>query len=165
MTVLALDLSSTVGWCAGPKPGRDGSVRFGSWRLGKTLAERFVGYENELLKAIIAHQPTLVLMEAPLPANRQASTHVARQQFGLAAVTEAVCYRQGVECREQRADDVRKAMLGRARFGASEETKRQVIRWCLARGWNVRDDHAADAAVLYAFCTEVLAGRLRFHID
>jgi Holliday junction resolvasome RuvABC endonuclease subunit len=164
MTVLTLDLSSTVGWCAGPKPGRDGLVRFGSWRLGKTLVERFVGLENELLKAVFALKPTLVLMEAPLPANRQASTHVARQQFGLAAMTEAVCWRAGVECREQRADDVRKAMLGKARYGDSETTKRHVIRWCQAKGWPVRDDHAADAALLYAFCTEVLAGRLRFHI-
>lgn len=156
--LLTLDLSGTVGVAYGHKG--DERPWSTSWRLsrGSDLAPRFGGFENELVAALDLYRPRRVVMEAPLPSNRQASTFVARQQFGLAAITELNCWRAGVDCRETSCDAVRLAVLGRCRFaGGTEEAKRTVMTWCRAQGWNPVDHNAGDSLVLWAYST----GRVR----
>lgn len=150
--ILALDLSGSCGFAHG-HAGSNELPAFGTWHLppGAWLGPKFVAYENELIAALEGLQPKLVLMEAPLPASRQGSTNVARQQFGLAAITEAECCRARVVLREQPAHMVRKAVLGRGAFGGSEPAKAAVIAWCRAQGYCVTDDHQADALVLFRF--------------
>lgn len=149
--VLCLDLSSIVGWCYGHRG--DPLPEFGRWVLadGPALGPKFVGFENMLIKALERFQPTKVVMEAPLPANRQGSTNVARQQFGLAAYTEGECCRARVALFEREANVVRAAVLGRGNFGSSEKAKAAVMAWCAAQQWPVPDNNAGDAAVLWAY--------------
>lgn len=148
--ILALDLSGTVGWAAG-HPGQTPAC--GTWRLSTSprLGPRFVGYENELIDALERWKPRLVVMEAPLPAMRQGSTDVARQQFGLAAYTEGECERARVQLREQPAHMVRKAVLGYAPTGGTEKIKAEIVAWCHAQGWSPPDHNAGDALVLWAY--------------
>jgi Holliday junction resolvasome RuvABC endonuclease subunit len=151
--VLTLDLASIVGWAYGHKGERPSS---GTWILrGHQLGPRFVGFENELIRAIETYRPRLIVMEAPLPPTRQASTFVARQQFGLAAYVEGEGCRAGIDVREMPFDTVRKAVLGRGRFGGTDQAKAAVLAWCRAQGWNPSDHNAADAIVLWAFATGI----------
>lgn len=165
--ILTLDLSSVVGWAYG-HPGDDAPV-FGTWHLStsRLLGPRYVSYENELIACLNLYMPRLVVMEAPLPSIRQGSTNVARQQFGLAAYTEGECHRFHVQLREQPAHMVRKAVLGRGSFGEPDpanprrrvngraNAKSAVMEWCQAQGWNVPDDNAADACVLWRYSCEI----------
>lgn len=149
--ILALDLSGIVGWCYGRID--DVLPLFGTWHLSesKLLGPRYVAFENELIDALDRFQPKLVIAEAPLPSNRQGSTNVARQQFGLAAYVEGECWRRQIECREQPAHQVRKTVLGKGSFGSSEAAKAQVLAYARAQGWKVPDHNAADACVLWRY--------------
>lgn len=151
--ILCLDLASIVGWAYGHKGDQPS---YGTWVLrGKQLGQRFVGFENELIRSIETYRPRLIVMEAPLPPVRQASMFVARQQFGLAAYVEGEAYRAGITVREMPFDMVRKAVLGRGRFGGTERAKAAVMAWCRNEGWNPHDDNAGDALCLWAFSTGV----------
>ena len=152
--ILALDLSGTCGWAFGC----DGDLvpAFGSWQLSESslLGPKFVAYENELIAALERLRPRLCVMEAPLPAMSQGSTNVARLQFGLAAITEAECWRARVQVREQAASTARKAVIGQGRW-AKGTAKHHVIAYCRSQGWSVSDDHQADALILLAFSHRV----------
>jgi Holliday junction resolvasome RuvABC endonuclease subunit len=161
--ILCLDLSSTVGAAYGHKG--DARPWSTSWRLakGSQLGPRFVGFENELIRALDDFRPRRVVMEAPLPAAQQASTFVARQQFGLAAYCEGVCCRADVDCREMPANVVRKAVLGRVPTGGADRIKAEIMAWCRAQGWNPCDHNCGDALVLWCYATgRVLNPRFAF---
>ena len=91
---------------------------FGTWHLADShlLGLKFVSFENELIAAIKPLQPRLIVMEAPLPSMSQASTNVARLQFGMAAYVEGEAHRACVQIREQTASTARKAVISRGRW-------------------------------------------------
>ena len=155
--ILSLDLSLSVGWAFGAD---HETPLHGVWTLGKSanLGRVLSGLAGELQDAIAVHRPDVIILEAPLPAQRQASTLVARIQFGLAAVAEMIAHEQDVLCEEERADIVRKMVLGKPRVD-----KQTVIEWCRAQGWKPATDHDADALVLLRYRhilgrTKVMAG-------
>jgi Holliday junction resolvasome RuvABC endonuclease subunit len=138
---LALDLSTRVGWSFGSASHKP---VYGVWMLGDGgLGRRCSCLANELEGAIQFFQPDLIILEAPLPAQRQASTHVARIQFGLASVAEMVAYEWNVKCEEERAEIVRKELFGKARVD-----KDHVLAWARAQGFTPPDHNAADAIAL-----------------
>jgi Holliday junction resolvasome RuvABC endonuclease subunit len=150
--ILALDLSGIVGWCLGPVTTEKVVPLCGAWMLPRVggLGALLASFENELIQAISFHQPAHVVMEAPLPAQGQASTMVAMQQFGLAAMAEASCWRNDVRLHQIAASTVRKAVMGTGRFKAGT-AKAEVMRFCVAQGWPVPDHNSADACLTWKY--------------
>ena len=146
--IFCLDLSSVCGFAVGHIG--DLVPSFGSWHLSESslLGPKFVSFENELIAALERLRPSICVMEAPLPAMSQGTTNVARLQFGLAAITEAECWRARVQVRETAASTARKQVIGQGRW-AKGTAKDHVLAWCRTQGWNPPDDHAGDALVLW----------------
>lgn len=143
--VLALDLSLRTGWAYGHD---HAAPVHGVWVLGKTadLGAVFSGLAGELQDAIAVLAPSVVLMEAPLPPQAQTAAISARLQFGLAAVTEMICHEAGVPCEEERAQTVRKLVLGHSRV-----EKQDIMDWCGAEGYRPAEHNDGDALVLLRY--------------
>lgn len=143
--ILALDLSTRTGWALG----RDyESPIHGVWVLPRMsdLGACLSALAGQLEDAIQVFHPDLVIMEAPLPPQAQTAASTARLLLGLAGVTEMICQEQGVPCEEERADTVRKVVMGSAR-----QDKAAIIAWCRAQTWRPAEDNDADALVLLRY--------------
>jgi hypothetical protein len=151
--ILALDLSTRIGWATGrlgeepdhgvielPKGG-------GPAGLGKVYAAAVDALQD--LRDTMHF--TRIVMEAPLPPQAQTHAHTARVQFGLAACVDLWAYRRDMLCQEASASSARAKVLGRARFGGRDAAKAAVMQWCAAQGWYPATDDAGDALVLLAF--------------
>lgn len=156
--ILALDLSGIVGHAYGPATTARVAPLCGAWTLPKHggLGARMAAFENELIAAIALHDPRCIVMEAPLPPTGQASTMVAMQQFGLAAMTESAAYRASVPVYQIASSTVRKAIMGTGRFPTGE-AKQHVLAWCLNQGWPVPDHNAADACIVWLYAARKIA--------
>lgn len=158
--VLALDLSSRVGWAYGAI---DTAVpAFGVWALPRIGGEgaRFAAFENELAEAMEDLQPGRIVLEAPMSLRALcgvSTLHVVAQQLTLRGIAYAEAWRASVPISEISSDMVRFAMLGQSRF-AKGTVKREVVAYCRARGWRVPDHNAADACLVWAWETTQLRG-------
>lgn len=137
--LLALDLATQTGWCAGdgselpelgtvlmPSSGEDVGVFLSFW-------------ERWLLLKIEALQPTVVVFEAPiLP--RETSLHTVRKLCGLAGVTEKVCHDRKIECAEVANSTVKKELSGSGKGG-----KMDMDRVAKACGLSPKTYDEADA--------------------
>lgn len=154
--ILTLDLSRRTGWALG-HPGE--MPWSGVWALpavgdagatGAALIER-------LDDMLALNKPRLIVCEAPLGIRAQTSNHTARLQFGLAYVVELCGHWSDVQVREEKVDDVRRAMMGRCRFGKEKNAaKDAVMAWCLAKGVVPPDHNAGDAVVLWFYACRLL---------
>ena len=156
--ILALDPSRYTGWCAGV-PGS--KPKFGLWDVSALRAggPRFGGYCDLLADAITIHAPFLVVTEVDVSLHRQNPDATARQQIGMACLTELICWRRGVEYREATAGDARKAVLGSAMFGAGGEAKRAVLKMVALLGYPVEDHNIADSIVLWLYAERIWGRR------
>ena len=145
--ILALDPSRYTGWCAGV-PGS--KPKFGLWDVSALRAggPRFGGYCDLLADAITIHAPFLVVTEVDVSLHRQNPDATARQQIGMACLTELICWRRGVEYREATAGDARKAVLGSAMFGAGGEAKRASWTRCSTNSRSTCSTRALSRVVL-----------------
>lgn len=152
--ILALDLSSIVGHAYGPATAGRVAPICGAWVLPKHggLGAKMAAFENELIAAIAVHEPRCIVMEAPLPPTGQASTLVAMQQFGLAAMTESAAYRASVQVFQVASSTVRKAIMGTGRFKEGT-AKQEVLQFCRNQGWPVPDHNAADACLVWRYAS------------
>lgn len=149
MIVLALDLSTRVGWACGragsaPDHGVIHLPGAASVGLGGVLAAAVDGLAD--LHAV--QHFGRVVVEAPLPPQSQTHAATALQQLGLHAAVALWCYRRELPMKAVASVTARAAVLGRARFGGSKEAKAAVLAWCRARGHAPADDNAADALLL-----------------
>lgn len=151
--VLALDLSTKVGWACGRAGGEpDHGVLLlpkGVAGLGAVAC----AFLDGLMDLHEVQHFERVVMEAPLPPQSQTHANTARIQYGLAFLVEVFCDRRSIPVREARPDDWRKAVLGRARFGGTDKAKAACIAWCQGQGWDPQDDNAADALALWRYAT------------
>ena len=145
--ILALDLSTRCGWALG-LPGERPLA--GVWLLPSmsTPGATAAAIIDRLTDMVVGTKPWLIVMEAPLPPQAQTHMLTARLQFGLALAVELVGHWNDIKVLEEKADVVRKAVLGRSRFGKGL-TKPAVIAWCREQGWEPPDDNAADALILW----------------
>ena len=162
MLVLALDLSLRCGWALGhphEKP------LWGVWELGDPDrygdGRRFSCLAASLEDAIAVHNPDEVIYESPI-SRKQTS---ARLLICLGGMVELVCYEKGVPYTEEHVATVRKAVIGRGGFRAtddataSQQAKAAVGAWCHSRGWRVTDHNSADALVLLRYRHGLSLGR------
>jgi hypothetical protein len=164
--ILALDLSSITGWARGIAEANAPS--FGTWHLPVHLGwgAAFAAFENELDDAIEGWAVDEVVMEAPLAEAMKAvgegfrNEQAAYQQFALAGLTEATCYRHAVPCSSAHVGTVRKHVLGNGRI-PKDRAKAEVLRYCKFRGWDVPDHNAGDACVLWTYRASLVARNRR----
>ena len=153
--VLALDLASHTGWAYGVSGVRPLS---GVWHLPSITSGGATGAAliDRLTDVIQGMRPALIVCEAPLPPQAQTAMSTARLQFGLAFAVELVGHWFDVTVREEKADVVRMAMLGRSRFPKGT-TKDAVMAWCREQGWQPPEHNAADACLLWAHACTLIA--------
>lgn len=154
--VLALDLSSSVGWAYGSAT--DDAPLFGVWHLPKDGGEggRYAAFENELISFHDLAEPAYCILEAPLSFQALlgvSTMKVMQQQYGLRAFAFAESWRRSVPCSEVSSDIVRDAVLGQSRFKKGK-VKAEVMAYCRERGWQVPDDNAADACMVWTWYTD-----------
>jgi hypothetical protein len=154
--LLTLDLSSVVGWAAGPAGAQPLS---GTWKLQPHLGlgVAFLGLKNELEDAINMMHPTLVAFEAPL----FVQDDFTRLAFGLAAQVESVCADCGLPpALPVSVSKARSFVLGRTGWGGTTREARRaaikaaVLTWAREQGYAPVDDNAADALVLWRFVAD-----------
>ena len=174
--ILTIDAAGTTGHAYGTP--EDISPVAGAFILpvDGSPGKRIVHFQNSVMDLIERHQPTLVVIEAPMrlyaqadrrpDAQRRGNEAAARQQYGLHMAVHGECYRAGVMITEGDVGPVRQAVLGRSKWDHRKEIKPWIVSWCMAMGWDVSAGHdAADACVLWQFaCQEVRAGRLRLPV-
>ncbi len=105
--------------------------------------------------AVAMMSPRLVVYEAALP-QAMKSVDVARRIWGLCAMTEEACHRQGVEILEQNLSSIRSHFLSGQRHGKkSDEKKKIVMSECLRRGFDPKTTDESDALAIldYTACT------------
>lgn len=153
--VLALDLSSKVGFCIGHLSDR--LPHFGVWLLPKSVGEggRFAAFENTLIEALNAWAPSHIVLEAPLNLAAllgKTNFKVISQQITLRGIAFAEAWRRQrlLSISEIGADKVREAMLGQSRFKKGT-VKNEVMAYCRGRGWAVSEDNSADACLTWAW--------------
>lgn len=154
-TLLALDLSSTVGVAEG-MPGQ--VPRTWTWALGSpgaSQAHRFAELLKRMSDQLAVTKPDAVWIEAPLPpsalATMGSTPDTALLLFGLPAIVKAVAYLRGVYRVElANVQDVRKHFTGQRRHPRGDG-KNVVMDRCRMLGWRVANDHEADAAALWSY--------------
>lgn len=147
--MIALDLSSQVGWAIGPIGGRP---LLGTWVLPSIGGEgaRFASFENELADAMAVHEPSILALEAPLPLPAQNNAQVARQQMGLRAVALSEAYRASAAAHEVDVYTVRRDVIGTGRFPAGK-AKDAVMAFAKREGYDPPDHNAGDALILWLY--------------
>lgn len=145
MRVLALDLSQSVGWCAGD--GTPARTQFGTFRMQEhkaDLGEMGHVYMDWLADKLTEFEPDLVALESAFM--RGSSTY---QQFGLGFVTHAIAARRGIARFEVTPTALKQFVTG---FGAAG--KDPVMLAMRNRGFSVADDHQGDAAAVMLFAID-----------
>jgi hypothetical protein len=166
--VVALDLSSVVGWCYGLIGDRVPS--FGTWHLPKWGGEgaRYAAFENELAVAMDTWEPRHMVIEATLPLHalmHGKSNYVSvAQQFALRGIAITEAWRAKCSRSEIDALTVRREVIGTSRFrksdGSKDDPKGHVIAACFRRGWKVPDHNAGDACLTWSWYCRRLMGKL-----
>jgi hypothetical protein len=155
--VIALDLSSTVGWAYAPLDALRPIT--GTWHLPFVGGEgaRYAAFENELAAAMDRWQPSKMVLEAPLPLPAMNNWRTACQQFGLRAIAFSEGWRASCAVSEVDVHTARAEVMGQRRLG-KDVVKREVTRFCLGRGIKVNSHHAGDAAVVWIWHQQRLRG-------
>lgn len=150
-SILALDLSTATGWAAG-RP--DGSPRFGTQRFpgGEDLGRSLQAFEDWLVGMIAVEQPAVVVFEAPILNGGKTSLATARLLYCLAGLTELVCRKAQVQCREANLMTVKKFWAGSGRAD-----KPAMIAAAKRYGFDVRNPDEADAVAVWAHAVHTLA--------
>jgi hypothetical protein len=158
-TILALDISSTVGWAEGPVSGHP--MIFGRERLapeGAGDAAIFAGMLQFLGRRLAALKPRIIVYEAPLDPRILTKTTRAtlRRLNGLPAVAEAIAYRMGVyDIREIETGDLKMYWHGKRNLPRAV-VKPMTIRKMRALGYDVQDEDAADAIAVHRYLAAYL---------
>lgn len=151
--VLALDLGTSTGWCAGTagKPTTDSVVLFKAGYDNGAIAASLCDW---LADMITMHDPTVIYFESPLNRGDHSGVQAGRILLGLSMVVELVAWRREVPCREANVSTVRKAVVGRG-----NARKPDVMTWCLANGMTPPNFDASDACVLWEYGHQMQAAR------
>lgn len=149
--ILSLDLSTCTGWASGPP---DGSPRFGTQRFpgGEDLGRSLQAFEDWLTAMIAVEKPAVVVFEAPIMSGGKTSLATARLLYCLAGMTELICRKAQVQCREANLMNVKKFWTGHG-----HAKKPDMIAAAKRFGFDVRNPDEADAVAVWAHAVHTLA--------
>lgn len=157
--ILALDLATVTGFARGrlgQKP-VSGSIRFGR---PKDSSQAVFGAALVWLEAqMLEPKPDIVIIERLLPpeAMKNKTSRAVRDRLaGLHGIARAAAHLHGIEeVTEASVGDVRRHFIGDGSL-KRKPAKQVVIDRCVALGWQVEDDNAADACALWSYACGVL---------
>lgn len=156
--VLALDLSTRVGWAVDPLDGPAGAPRMGLWSLPGLLPATVDAANSKLFdlieSAILHYKPEVLFFEDYMPAggkDGQRNSKIGQALAGQVYIAGMAGFRASLRVRSALPATVRKHFCG---HGRPKDRKLAVIRACHALGWEPSDDNEADAAAIwhYAKC-------------
>lgn len=141
--VLALDLATKTGWAI---RGRDGAVTHGILdaraRRGQLPAQRWVNFNDWLNQTITNNNIHVIGFEE---VRRHVGTTAAHVHGGLRAIMEMVALTHNIEVLPYGVGTVKKHWTGNGRA-----TKDSMMQQARARGYDPKDDNAADALAVLA---------------
>lgn len=149
-SVLALDCSTFVGWAYFSADGA--APKCGTWKAPKAWAVedyglRFAKFHNWLADMLTTFRPDALAFESPvLPRGSQGlvtTEHTLRTLIGLVSVAELVTHLRGVRCFEVNVATAKKMLTGNGRA-----EKADMVIAATSRGFDVGDDHQADACAV-----------------
>lgn len=156
--VLFLDLSTQIGWVYGTLAHVERGPEWGVWLLPRvSLGQRLKGFCHELACAIERLEPAMIGIEAPLAAQKQSNADTATLLICLAGVAEMVAAEWSVDFKRRSVNTIRAQVCGRCQRTEQEtddriDIKEAIIRpWIEARGWDITDHNARDAAIGWSF--------------
>lgn len=147
MRLLALDLSTHVGWAFFAH--RKAQPLLGTWHAPvrpkanrDDFAPMYVDFEMWLVHMLARHGPHVLAFEAPiLPSLRTFQKQRAiRMSYGFACLTEKVARLEHLRCVECHPSTVKVALAGNGKA-----TKRQMTSAAVRRDFIVATEHEADA--------------------
>ena len=147
MRLLALDLSTHVGWAFFAH--RKATPLLGTWDApprAKSARDHygpmFVDFEKWLAHMLSDHRPHILAFEAPiLPRTRVFQKQRAiRMSYGFAASTEKVAHLERLRCVECHPSTVKVALAGNGKA-----KKPAMIAAAVSRDFIVATEHEADA--------------------
>lgn len=143
--VLALDISTHTGaaW-DGPR----GVPLLATWDAPQAFdpedyGTRYAAFRQWLVPMVGMIKPEILAFEAPLP--RQSNARVARLLLGLAAHAEEIGSAAEIEVIEKNVKTIKAFWTG---HGSAD--KADMMFRCRQLGWQIKNDHEADAAGLWA---------------
>lgn len=161
-SVLSLDCSSFVGWAffrsADDRTPHCRTKPFPDCWLDDAYGKYFSEVEEWLLGMLMTYQPEIVVFESPVLVsrreNRGTDEQNVRRLVGVVSVIEKVAYQRMVRCIEVH-NQTAKAFMDVAGRRRQDETQAQyksrMVAAVTAMGFDVADDHQADA-VACALC-------------
>lgn len=145
-SILALDCSTHVGHAffadVGAKP------ILGTWKAPKSWSmedygKRFHAFHNWLTDMLTTFNPDILAFEGPVMMrgpNANTTEHTIRTLIGLVSVAELVAALRGIRCFEVNVATAKKELSGNGRA-----KKDEMIIAATRRGYEVANDHEADA--------------------
>jgi len=148
-SVLALDIATRTGWACGVvgRAPRHGILNLPTPSLG--IGATGTAFNDGVADLLTVHQPERIVVEMPF-FHAAGDPITIETLLGLNMMAHYIAYRWDLPIEKVPAVTVRKAMIGKARFGGRKEGKAAVMAWCRAQGWFPHDDNAGDALVLWA---------------
>jgi hypothetical protein len=168
--VLALDLSTKVGWCYGPVTGKL-PLATGTWELptfnGAKLGlgervpfgskgSRGMALQNDLIRTFLCVGrsrlvlPDEIVLEKALPPQAQTQTETCYLQYGLGFLVHTEACTANVPVSEIDAWTVRREVFGVAlRSMNPKYLKLEILKLIRRRGIAAGDHHQADAAAVW----------------
>lgn len=160
--ILALDISTSTGWCAGTAG--DIIPEWGVWELPgpeSIFGRRLNAFENCLLDAFTKFQPSAVYVERPIP-QRTNNVVAAEMTYGLHAMVALHCFRHDLKFERPSVDMIRSKVMGRSKLTPAERTLKLKVKptivepWISSMGWReINHPDARDAAAVWAFATGI----------
>jgi Holliday junction resolvasome RuvABC endonuclease subunit len=141
--ILALDLATTVGFCAG-MPGQKliyGTVRLPSQKGEGAVFNRF---REWLLDQITVHDPRLIVYEAPILTGARTTPQTALRLMGLVSHTVEIAY-----AREVRIEPANNLTVKKFMTGSGRAEKPDMVAAARDRGFNPNDHNCADAIAIF----------------
>ena len=149
MRLLALDISTNVGWAMFKSP--TSAPTLGTWRAPIAMrghyGRRLDGFEQWLRGKVFLLRPAVVAFESPIfvkwSSDLATNENTIRLLISLAGICELVAFRAGVRSLEVHSQTAKVKLAGSNRASGD-----QMIAAAVRRGWIVADDHQADACAV-----------------
>jgi Holliday junction resolvasome RuvABC endonuclease subunit len=147
--LLALDISTNVGWALFAS--RRAKPRLDTWHAPPAMAghhgRRLAMFEEWLRDKVVMLKPELVAFESPIfvkwSSDLATTEHTIRLLSAMAGMAEFVCHRAAVRCLEVHSQTAKRALAGNGRA-----KKDQMIAAAVKAGFDVANDHEADACAV-----------------
>jgi Holliday junction resolvasome RuvABC endonuclease subunit len=145
-TLLALDLSTEIGWCVGAPP--DVLPRTDTFVLpqtGDNVGRFAAAFEDWFVPFIREVKPRALIFEAPNLSTKTTPATIIKL-YGLCFDAEKIAYRHGIRSFKVGASQIKKFFAGHGRA-----EKEDMVAAARRHGWPVQDHHQADAAACWAW--------------